>query len=75
MTGFTIDMRDPEAARFVWLASVRGRLRIEIAGLSFRGRPILKIINETEGTNFKRKAAALEFIEAEMTKIQEARHG
>jgi hypothetical protein len=45
------------------LLSIRGRLKLEIAGIRFKGPNTLKSVNAIFGQNFKTKKAALEFIE------------
>lgn len=41
------------------LLAFRGRLQLEIKGIGF-SKPTLRMYNDTYGTNFNRKAAALE---------------
>lgn len=68
-----IDMTNPVNRTGVQLAALRGALRLEVLGMRGRpGRPVLALANEAMGTNFRRKADALEALEAFYAEWKEA---
>lgn len=60
---------DNKGIRFATLASMKGRLHLEVKGITFRGISTLRAYNETFGTKFARKSAALADAEDRVTLI------
>jgi hypothetical protein len=66
----------PEQIEFFQLLAMRGRLQLEMKGLRFR-TSTLKAVNKKLGTNYKRKAQAVEALTAiieERTDVHERQH-
>lgn len=51
----------PDGIAFARLVAIRGRVNLEIKGIKFRGRPILRVVREVLGDDtIRTKAVALD---------------
>ena len=69
----TLDMNDPHARRFMFLLQMRGRMKLELTGVRFKGPATLKTLNAQENRSFKTRKEALPWVEEQINRMLQER--